>query len=385
MLMQETVNTEVPLTPPRTAGWSGPLLDLLGVLLWIGLVGWVVTTARTPDAAAPIRDLLLLAGGTYVFARLVSRLHSWVVPAVVASAVSVVAVWHLGGILGATATDPLGYANASAALYVVGCTASLMVYLRTARREIWAAALFGASVCAIVPWLDTAIAAGLLMLPLPVAVLSREIGLRVRTVVALSAAAAVLVIGATVAVGAVWASGTPVDVVVSHTLSGNRAQLWREALDLTEESPLYGVGVNRFAAESPLARADDDLRWAHNEYLQLAAESGLPGFALAVGLLLWGFARLAVGRRDQATAVAAVGLAAASITASIDYVWHFPVVLVAIAAVVGSGGGAPRRRSASGTAARRREPRVDAALARDAVWPQQLADRRDEDPHVEQH
>jgi O-antigen ligase len=302
----------------------------------------------------------------------------------VATVVAVVAAWHLGGILNGAARDPLGYANASAALYVVGCTAGLMVYARSQRREVRAAALAGAALCAVVPWLDTAIAAGLLMLPLPFALLSREVGVRVRGVIALSAAAALAVVAMTVVIGAVWASGTPVDLVVAQTLSGNRAQLWREALDLTEEAPLYGHGVNRFAEESPLARADADLRWAHRDYLQLGAETGVPGFALALGLLVWAFARLAVGSRDQTTAVAAAGLAAASITASVDYVWHFPVVLLALVSVVGAGGGAPLRRFSSSVAARHGEPRVDAAVAGDAVWPQQLARRQHEDPQIEQ-
>jgi O-antigen ligase len=359
------------------------LVDVLGALLWAGLLGWVVTTARTPDAAAPLRDLLLLTAAAYVLARLVSRLHPWAVHVVVATAVTTVAVWHLGGMLSVLAIDPLGYANASAALYLTGCACALVVVARARRREMRTAATCSAVVCAVLPWADTAFAAGLLVLPMPAALVSRELGVRVRQVILTSAAVALLALGATVAIGTAWRSGSVIDVVVAQTLSGNRAQLWSEALDLMVSSPGRGVGTNRFAAASPTASGDEDLRWAHNEYLQLGAETGAPGLALAVALLVWVFLRLAVGPRDQGTAVAAIGLAGASITASIDYVWHFPAVLVAVAALAGAGGGVRRQRLTTSRDVDDRERWIDATVAGDALWPQQLDHRPADDPQVE--
>ena len=369
-------------TTPTRQG-VGLVVDLLGILVWVALLTWVVSSARTPDAAAPMRDLLLLVLGTYVLARLVSRLHRWAVPAVVAAAATVAAVWHLGGMLSVINVDPLRYANASAALYLTGCASALLVVTRARRREVRTAATCAAAVCGVMPWVDTALASAVLVLPLPFALVSREAGVRVRRVIVTSAAAAVLALGVTAVIGAAWASGSAIDVVVAQTLSGNRAQLWSEALDLMASAPVRGVGVNRFSVESPTARSDQDLRWAHNEYLQVGAETGTPGLALAVALLLWVFARLAIGGRDQGTAVAAVGLAGASIAASIDYIWHFPVVLVAVAALAGAAGGVPRRGRHHDVAGWNGEPWIDTAVAGDALWPQQLGDRRREDPQVE--
>jgi len=369
-------------TTPTRQG-VGLVVDLLGMLVWVALLTWVVSSGRTPDAAAPMRDLLLLVVATYVLARLVSRLQQWAVPAVVATAATVAAVWHLGGMLSVINVDPLRYANASAALYLTGCASALVVVTRARRREVRTAATCAAAVCGVMPWVDTALASALLVLPLPFALVSREVGMRVRRVIVTSAASAVLALGTTAVIGAAWESGSAIDVVVAQTLSGNRAQLWSEALDLMASSPIRGVGVNRFSVESPTARSDQDLRWAHNEYLQVGAETGTPGLALAVALLLWVFARLAIGGRDQGTAVAAVGLAGASIAASIDYIWHFPVVLVAVAALAGAAGGVPRRGRHHDVAGWNGEPWIDTAVAGDALWPQQLGDRRREDPQVE--
>ena len=348
---------------------AGLLVDLLGALLWAALLASVLRSARTPDAAAPMRDLLLLVAAIYVLSRLVSSLHRWVVPAVIAVLATTIAVWQLGGMISVVRVDPLGYANASAALYLTGCAAALVVAARARQREARNAAVCGAVVCAAVPWADTAFASALLALPLPIALVSRQLGVRVRKVIAASATAAVLVLGATAVIGATWRSGSSLDAVVTQTLSGNRAQLWSDALELISSSPLQGVGTNRFSVESPTASGDVDLRWAHNEYLQLGAEVGMPGLILAVAVALWVFLRLAVGGRDQGTAVAAVGLAGASIAASVDYVWHFAPVLVAAAALAGSAGGVVRRPRWRGGIVRDGKSLVDAAVAGDALSP----------------
>lgn len=354
-----------------------------GAVLWVALLMWALRGAQSPDAAAPLRDLLLLVAAVYVLARLVSRLQRWATAAAAAIIVSLIAVWHLGGALSGLTVDPVGYANASAALYVTGCASALVVVARARRREIRSAATCGAVLCALLPWINTAFAAGLLVLPLPFALVSRQVGVRVRAVIVLSATAALLALVVTAAVGAVWPSGTALDMIVAP-LSSNRAQLWSEALDLMTSSPVQGVGTNRFAAESPTARRDLDLRWAHNEYLQMGAERGVPGLALMVGLLAWVFVRLAVGARDHGTAVVAVGVAGASIAASVDYVWHFPAVLVAVAVLAGGGGGVRRPRLGVVGRVDRWEPRVGSVGTGDALWPQQLGQRDADDPKVEQ-
>jgi hypothetical protein len=103
------------------------------------------------------------------------------------------------------------------------------------------------------------------------------------------------------------------------------------------DEPLVGVGPGRFAAESPTAASDPDLRQAHNEFLQSGAESGVLGYILIVSLVLWGFAALGTSSERLSGPLAAAGLAILGIHASIDYVLHFPAVALAVAAVVGTG------------------------------------------------
>jgi len=114
---------------------------------------------------------------------------------------------------------------------------------------------------------------------------------------------------------------------------------------------VFGVGPGRFADASPTASRDPDLRWAHNEFLQSGAESGLPGFVLSVLLFLWGFGALwanagHAANEGFATALGAAALATLGAHASVDYVLHFPAVALAGGALVGSalGAGATRYR-----------------------------------------
>jgi len=67
------------------------------------------------------------------------------------------------------------------------------------------------------------------------------------------------------------------------TSQGGRMQLWTEALSLSLQHPLTGVGVDCFAFANDVARrlaGESHLRWeaVHNSYLQVAAEVGLIGF-----------------------------------------------------------------------------------------------------------
>jgi O-antigen ligase len=146
---------------------------------------------------------------------------------------------------------------------------------------------------------------------------------------------------ATVLLGA-WGRGGPFDEVIDETLTGTRVVLWHDALVLTSDQPVVGVGPGNFATASPIAAADPDLRWAHNEFLQSGAETGLLGYAFVVGLFLWGFVALGAGEAGRAATLSAAGLATLGIHASVDYVLHFPFVALAGAAVVGLGLGAMR-------------------------------------------
>ena len=85
-----------------------------------------------------------------------------------------------------------------------------------------------------------------------------------------------------------------------------RASVWADSYRIFVDHPLFGVGPGGFAETSPTAREERDLRWAHNEFLQQGAETGLPGFLLLLGLLAWLFWKLwSVGSGRAAVAALA--------------------------------------------------------------------------------
>jgi len=97
------------------------------------------------------------------------------------------------------------------------------------------------------------------------------------------------------------------------TSEEGRLKVWKRGLDYMSAHPVFGVGANNFpVAEgtiSPLARLAErgiGVRWgaAHNSYVQVAAELGIPGFVLFVALLRSAFAslrRAALRRRGGST------------------------------------------------------------------------------------
>ena len=74
-----------------------------------------------------------------------------------------------------------------------------------------------------------------------------------------------------------------------------RFELWKRALDVIEAKPLTGTGINTYSVAHQ--RYDKEQNWrvrnyyAHNGYLQLAAEIGLPGIFCFLGFLFMFFRR----------------------------------------------------------------------------------------------
>lgn len=71
-----------------------------------------------------------------------------------------------------------------------------------------------------------------------------------------------------------WRSG-----VDAESSSIERAEILSEGLQMLKAHPLVGIGVGQFAGENPLNMA------AHNSYLLIATEAGLPGYLLWCGLV----------------------------------------------------------------------------------------------------
>lgn len=79
-------------------------------------------------------------------------------------------------------------------------------------------------------------------------------------------------------------------VDADHPSTRVRVHLWSSTIDMITDHPFVGVGAGNFAAEYPLYRRSSEIELsgylsgvetAHNDWLQIAAELGVPG------ILLW--------------------------------------------------------------------------------------------------
>ena len=71
-----------------------------------------------------------------------------------------------------------------------------------------------------------------------------------------------------------------------------RKILWGEAVDMIHERPVLGFGVNTYAKTAPLYKSKKvytDIQYAHNGYLQMAAEIGLVGLTVFLAVLSYFF------------------------------------------------------------------------------------------------
>jgi O-antigen ligase len=341
--------------PVSTAELSAAArLDVAGAVLLAGWLIWtgVASVLLTGNAARPA---LYLGGGcavTLVVARVTAGRWVWVIPGLTVLAAGLIAWRARDEVFGPGPTaEPFGYANANAAFFVQAAIAGLMLGWHARRPLLRAAGVVAAGAFAMAPVLSgsrTGIVLLGLLLPAALAVQrSRD----ARTAVALCGGFWLVVLAGTIWLGAVFRPGTERTDggvgLAARTLTETRLTLWHEAVAIARKHPLRGVGAGGFAEFSPTALADADARFAHHEFLQNAAEHGVPGLFLLAAVFAWGFGRLAAtGRHATRSVLPAVSLAALGAHASVDYVLHFPAVPLAAAALVGVGMAQRGRRSA---------------------------------------
>lgn len=140
-----------------------------------------------------------------------------------------------------------------------------------------------------------------------------------------------------------------------QAFSNYRLELWRAALWLLASAPFLGIGVGAYPvrvhdalgaiyAAQPAAEVHKhpSVLAAHNEFLEVGAELGLPGLIVVfggLGLFLWRFiqVRRACRQIDQPAAEQvlafryAAGLAAGLAGLAVDACTHFPLRLAATA------------------------------------------------------
>jgi hypothetical protein len=123
---------------------------------------------------------------------------------------------------------------------------------------------------------------------------------------------------------------------------GERVALARDALTMTRDAPLTGIGLCAFgAAYPPYQSVEKDLRFRHveSEPFELLVEGGVPllGLALAAGVILASLAaRMVRATRDPLAKAIAVSALAVPIHACFDFPLRVPGVVVPWLLVVGA-------------------------------------------------
>ena len=123
---------------------------------------------------------------------------------------------------------------------------------------------------------------------------------------------AVVAIGAVILLGVFWIGIEPVlDRIAQGPLNGaaqselffnNRGWIWRDTWVMFRAHPLTGVGLGAFATAFPIYSQSDGsvtVSAAHNDYLQILAESGLIGGALAIWFIVAVFQALSRSLRSH--------------------------------------------------------------------------------------
>lgn len=315
---------ETPDLQARSLSW-----DLGGLVLIVAGVIWTQTSGVLAGGAPdPPSWLAVGAAGAFLAGRIAGGYAPALMGGLAGALVVALFVPNLSEALsGDSAAPPLGYENANAALALQGCLGAVMAALATRAGLARGAAIVLAITCAVL-----AVAVGSravwLMLPAALAIIFAPLSTE-RALRACMIAFGCVLVG-TIGLGLVGASQ-------ESASDERRVVLWGEAIDLMLAEPVAGAGPGRYAAVSEIAAGDPDVDWAHHGFLQVGAEQGLVGLGLMVALLAWGFGRLAVAAdRGRVRVVAACALAVLATHASIDYVLHFPLLVLTCAGLVGS-------------------------------------------------
>jgi O-antigen ligase len=114
------------------------------------------------------------------------------------------------------------------------------------------------------------------------------------------------------------------------TGSEDRAAEWSESWKLFTKSPMFGVGPGRYELRYTEGGDAKVARYAHNEYLQIATELGAVGLGVTVVALfaVWNSVH-------HANPEYCAALLASAAAAALDFTWHFPLIVLMSAVIVG--------------------------------------------------
>lgn len=125
----------------------------------------------------------------------------------------------------------------------------------------------------------------------------------------------------------------------------SRIQMWQGTLALIADHPLWGTGPGTYVSSFPPYRPAG-LAWlidyAHNDYLQVAAEMGLPALVMLVGMIgaaLWVGVRTFLRTRSTfkggLSLGAAGGITAMAVHSLVDFGLHVPANALLFAVLLG--------------------------------------------------
>jgi O-antigen ligase len=332
-------------------------IDAIGLALVAAFSGWILYDAwLTYGWAVPMLLTLLLCVGAYVAGRLGTRYgRRWLVPTLVVALATVLLYFYMNPTTFFNAGATIGvlrYSNARAALFVQAAFAGIMIAANRrwrrgyhfSRRVAFSAALAGSAIFAMLAVAIRStggrVTAALLIPALVIA--TRRKARRTMVVCAIAVWGGAVVSSFLLAEAFSRGTDSPVVAQAGYALGFGRVALWAEGYELFRAHLSRGVGPDFFRLASGTARARPGiLQWAHNEYLQQAAETGIVGLALMLALFGWTFARLA-RTRTVLSALAALAVSALAVHACVDYLFHFPLLPAITAALAGSATGGQR-------------------------------------------
>ncbi len=119
--------------------------------------------------------------------------------------------------------------------------------------------------------------------------------------------------------------------IEEDTSSNARLQLWESAARITLDHPVFGTGWGTFAASYPAYRDPKENTtaglYAHNDYIQLASEGGIPALILLLGMVMGLFWQLKRSMNQKHGVLEATGLLlgvlALFIHAAVNFIFYF--------------------------------------------------------------
>lgn len=141
----------------------------------------------------------------------------------------------------------------------------------------------------------------------------------------------------------------------SDPLAFERAGIYKSALSMVREKPLTGFGIgcfggaywqHKFPVNVAISRYERNTDFAHNEYLQLFSETGVPGGLLLLCLVFlvllsaWKAFGASRGRGTLFLSGSAMALSAVFVHALVDFNLHFMPLLILTGALAGFSCGA---------------------------------------------